>query len=262
MTSWLQAKNNASSLLAAGIDARQNTLAVKSSEGSRFPSVFPFRVTVENEIMECTNRVDDVLTVTRGVEDTTAAAHVINKAVRLNITASIITQMQGEIDLKIPKSLVDARGDIVTATADNTPARFPLGSDGQLLRARPSEATGLKWEDFPTGVAIITTGTYTGNGTANRAITHGLGSIPKVVFIQNQTDTSYLYHYMIFPGFGYGYILGFRLGSGSWSGQSNIPYLGVTQMDSSYFYVGNSSDSNYMFTANTNNKIYRWVAFA
>jgi len=260
MTSWLQAKNNASSLLAAGIDAMQTTLTVKSGEGSRFPSVFPFRITVDNEIMECTNRVDDVLTVTRGVEETTAAAHVINKAVRLNITASIITQIQGEIDLKIPKSLVDAKGDIITATADNTPVRFPLGSNGQLLRARPSESTGLKWEDFPTGVAIITTGTYTGNGTANRAITHGLGSIPKVVLIQNQTDTSYLYYYMIFPGFGY--ILGFRLSAGSWSGQSNILYLVVTQINSSYFYVGNSSDSNYIFTANTNNKIYRWVAFA
>jgi hypothetical protein len=258
MTSWLRAKNNASSVLAEAMDAEQTSLVVKSGEGDRFPSVFPFRITVDNEIMECTNRVDDVLTITRGVEDTTAAAHVINKSVRLNITASIITQLQTEADSKIPKSLVAAKGDIVVAAGENTPARLPPGGDGQMLRARPSESYGLQWEDFPTGGAVITSGTYTGNNTANRAIAHGLGSVPKIVFIQNQTDTSYLYFFVIFPGFGY--ILGFKLNSGSWISSTGSSALAVYQMTSTYFYIGNSSD--YPNTANHVNKLYRWVAFA
>jgi hypothetical protein len=45
----------------------------------------------------------------------------------------------------IPKSLVDAKADIITATADNTPARLAVGTNNQVLTADSSTATGLKW---------------------------------------------------------------------------------------------------------------------
>jgi len=45
----------------------------------------------------------------------------------------------------IPKSLVDAKGDIIAATADNTPARLAVGTNGQTLVADSSTSTGLKW---------------------------------------------------------------------------------------------------------------------
>lgn len=45
----------------------------------------------------------------------------------------------------IPKTLVDAKGDILTATADNTPARLAVGSNGQLLSADSTQSTGLAW---------------------------------------------------------------------------------------------------------------------
>jgi hypothetical protein len=45
----------------------------------------------------------------------------------------------------IAKALVDAKGDIITATADNTPARLAVGTNGQVLTADSSTATGLKW---------------------------------------------------------------------------------------------------------------------
>jgi hypothetical protein len=43
------------------------------------------------------------------------------------------------------ESLVDAKGDIVTATADNAPARLAVGSNGQVLTAQSGQATGLQW---------------------------------------------------------------------------------------------------------------------
>jgi len=45
----------------------------------------------------------------------------------------------------IQNSIVDAKGDIITATADNTPARLAVGTNGQTLVADSSTATGLKW---------------------------------------------------------------------------------------------------------------------
>lgn len=51
-------------------------------------------------------------------------------------------------DTMLPKSLVDAKGDLLAASADNTPARQAVGTDGQILAADSSQATGLRWMDL------------------------------------------------------------------------------------------------------------------
>lgn len=53
----------------------------------------------------------------------------------------------------LPKSLVDAKGDVITATADNTPARLGVGTNGQVLTADSTTATGLKWSTPASGGA-------------------------------------------------------------------------------------------------------------
>ena len=42
-------------------------------------------------------------------------------------------------------TIVDAKGDIIAASADNTPARLPVGANGQALIADSSASTGLAW---------------------------------------------------------------------------------------------------------------------
>lgn len=110
---FLKIKNRAFSTLASGISDSDLSLTVATGEGALFPSTYPFHITIEDEILECTNRSTDVLTVTREAEGTTAAAHTSGKAVELRITAAIITEIQKEIQ--------DADGDsyeTVEKTAD------------------------------------------------------------------------------------------------------------------------------------------------
>lgn len=45
----------------------------------------------------------------------------------------------------IAETLLDAKGDLVVASAADTAARLPVGSDGQVLTADAAQTTGVKW---------------------------------------------------------------------------------------------------------------------
>ena len=50
----------------------------------------------------------------------------------------------------ILKSLIDAKGDLVVGSADNTVVRLAAGTNGNFLRANSSAASGLEWGAIPT----------------------------------------------------------------------------------------------------------------
>ena len=88
----------------------------------------------------------------------------------------------------IPKSLVDAKGDILTATADNTPARLAVGTNGQTLVADSSTATGLKWATASGGGAVVQVKTATIG--SNTSTTTGGGTFVATGLTVNITPTS------------------------------------------------------------------------
>ena len=55
----------------------------------------------------------------------------------------------------MPKSLVDAKGDLIVGTAADTAARLAVGADGQVLTADSGEAGGVKWAAAAGGVTSV-----------------------------------------------------------------------------------------------------------
>jgi hypothetical protein len=54
----------------------------------------------------------------------------------------------------IQNAIVDAKGDLISATAADTPARLAVGTNGQVLTADSAEATGMKWATPAAGVTF------------------------------------------------------------------------------------------------------------
>ncbi len=57
----------------------------------------------------------------------------------------IITFTAFDLATSISNALFDAKGDILVATAADTPGKLTVGVDGYVLTADSSTATGLKW---------------------------------------------------------------------------------------------------------------------
>ena len=62
-----------------------------------------------------------------------------------SLGTAIDTTVFNNAGAAIAKSIVDAKGDLIAGTADNTVARLAVGTNGHTLVADSSEATGLKW---------------------------------------------------------------------------------------------------------------------
>jgi len=54
-----------------------------------------------------------------------------------------------------PLTILDAKGDLISATAADTPARLAVGTNGQVLTADSSTSTGLKWATPASGGKVL-----------------------------------------------------------------------------------------------------------
>jgi hypothetical protein len=70
-------------------------------------------------------------------------------SVELKYLDGITSNVQTQLDSKIAKSLFDTKGDILVASADNTPAKLAAGTNGYLLTANSSATNGVEWAAAP-----------------------------------------------------------------------------------------------------------------
>jgi len=71
----------------------------------------------------------------------------------------------------IQNAIVDAKGDVITATAADTPARLAVGANDTVLTADSTTATGLKWAAVSGGGrTLINTGGTSMNGVSTITI--------------------------------------------------------------------------------------------
>ena len=102
-------------------------------------------------------------TVTVGIQDATTA---VKGAVMLTdsisstsiTTAATPNSVKTSYDLAnaaIAKSIVDAKGDLIAATAADTVTRLAVGTNGHVLTADSTQATGIKWAAAAGGGKVL-----------------------------------------------------------------------------------------------------------
>ena len=93
---------------------------------------------------------------------------VLSKASNTNMDFTWVAQDDSNA---IQNAIVDAKGDLIAASAADTPARLAVGTNGQTLIAASGEATGLKWSPLPAivGASIYGSGLTIANNTSTIA---------------------------------------------------------------------------------------------
>lgn len=107
----------------------------------------------------------------------------------LNMTTGRLPSIEGGIQ----PTIVDAKGDLIAATAADTPARLAVGSNGQLLAANSATATGLEWQTVSSGgLTLISTTALTGSSITLSSIPTTYKNLKLIVKSYYASNQNYL----------------------------------------------------------------------
>lgn len=158
--------------LASTITSGDTTIAVASASGTALMggvtlavgNVDQFTValdvdTANEEIVFVTQISSDTLTVVRGQAGSSAISHTAGASVKHVLTSSDLTFFTTGVataNAAVAGTLVDAKGDLIVATAADTVARQAVGTNGQVLTADSTLTNGVKWATPSTGTPANT----------------------------------------------------------------------------------------------------------
>jgi hypothetical protein len=86
----------------------------------------------------------------------------------------------------IQNTIVDAKGDLIAASAADTPARLAVGTNGQVLTADSTEATGLKWATATSGGLTLLSTTTMNSGTTTQTVSGIAGGYKNLQIVLTQ----------------------------------------------------------------------------
>lgn len=158
--------------LASTITSGDTTIAVASASGTALMggvtlavgNVDQFTVALDvdtsnEEIVFVTQISSDTLTVVRGQAGSSAISHTAGASVKHVLTSSDLTFFTTGVataNAAVAGTLVDAKGDLIVATAADTVARQAVGTNGQVLTADSTLTNGVKWATPSTGTPANT----------------------------------------------------------------------------------------------------------
>lgn len=106
-----------------------------------------------------------------------------------DVDKPVSTAQAAADETRVPKALVDAKGDLLIGSANDVVSRLGVGADGQVLTARAAAALGLEWAAPAAGggsgggASSYVFTQNVGNGTAGPyTVTHNFGSTN--IFVQ------------------------------------------------------------------------------
>jgi hypothetical protein len=143
-----------------------------------------------------TNDIGDITAVTAGTGlSGGGTSGAVTLAIDSTVTTLTGTQTLTNKTLTSPVlttpsiSTIDAKGDLLAGTADNTISRLGVGANGTVLTADSAEATGMKWATSTAGgMTLLSTTTLTGSSTSISVTPTGYNQI--LVYVYGVTNGS------------------------------------------------------------------------
>ena len=113
----------------------------------------------------------------------------------------------GAGDTAIQPTILDAKGDLIVATAADTPARLAVGTNGQVLKADSTTATGLAWGTATdtNGLVLVKRASFSGVATTTTTFDDVFTSTYKnyqiaIEDIESSTNNAWLYFQYRYAG--------------------------------------------------------------
>jgi hypothetical protein len=132
--------NNAFATLAAGINSSVTSITVTSGQGARFPTLsagdyfYATLIDTSNnlEIVKCTARSTDVLTVVRAQESTTARAYSTGDRIEIRITAQTFVDAAGTDKLPLAGGTLSGNLKVQVSGNAEISAQYGTGLEAKL----------------------------------------------------------------------------------------------------------------------------------
>jgi hypothetical protein len=171
----IKLSNNAFGTLASGINSSATSITLTTGQGARFPTLgagdyfYATLVDTSNnlEIVKCTARSTDVLTVTRAQENTTARAYSTGDRIEIRLTA---------------QTFLDAAAPYPSQT----------GNSGKFLK---TDGTNVSWDVVTPAAVSNQTNTSTGAFDLPSGTTAQRPGSPTTGYMRTNTDTGSVEYY-------------------------------------------------------------------